>query len=356
MTGKVVSIFTIGLLFGRLTLAHATLWPDSTGVENKNGKTYVVHRVDAGQTLYAVMRKYKTTLQAIKDANPGMKDNLVTGQTVKVPYTMGKSPAVAVAKPKTVDNDLEIGKAIVIKPIEAKVEPKAEEKIVIAAEQPKAEASEKIKIEGKPLEPEKPLIKPAPMVSKNGLHQVEAGQSLYGVAVKYGVMMADVRRWNGLSTDQLRAGQEIIVSEQGYLDYIRKPRPDSAKVSEVKKNAPEKATLPPPRHAEDATNANLPETRVANSGSRMIEMGTAEVIDVLDNGNKYLALHRTAPVGSLVQVKNINNGQSVWVKVIGKLPEISSNNRIIIKLSARAYEKLSPGGKRFSAEINYLAE
>lgn len=356
MTGKVVSLVSMGLLFSQLTLAHAPLLPDSTGVENKNGKMYVVHRVDAGQTLYAVMRKYKTTLQAIKDANPGMKDNLSQGQTVRVPYTAGKATAATTAKPKAIEKDLEVGKVIVIKPIEAKVEQKSEEKIVIAPEEPKAEAVEKIKVEEKKNEPEKPFVKPVPMVAKNGLHQVEAGQSLYGVAVKYGVMMADIRRWNGLSSDQLRAGQEIIVSEQGYLDYIRKPKPDSAKISDAKKNVPEKPTLPLPRPVEDATNANLPETRVANSGSRMVEMGTAEVIDAMDNGNKYLALHRTAPVGSLVQVKNVHNGQSVWVKVIGKLPEISSNNRIIIKLSARACEKLSPGGKRFSAEINYLAE
>ena len=360
-----------GLLFSNGIEAHhfSPTLPDSTGVENKNGKTFVIHRVNAGQTLYAVMRRYKTTLQAIKEANPGLKDNLVTGQIVRVPVQGGKSAASTPPKPKPIEKNLEVGKTIVIKPIDTKPEPKSEERIVIAPETPKeikkeekaAVAEPKIVIaeqKKEEAEAEKADAKPVafvPAISKNGLHRVESGQSLYGVAVKYGVLMADIRRWNNLGNDQLRSGQDIIVSEQGYLDYLKKAKPDSVKVAETKKAPAEKIALPP-KPTDDPTNGNLPETRLANSGARLVEMGTAEVIDALDNSNKYLALHRTAPVGSLVQVKNVSNGQSVWVKVIGKLPAISMNNRIIIKLSARAYEKLSPEGRRFSAEINYLAQ
>ncbi|TAG21055.1 MAG: LysM peptidoglycan-binding domain-containing protein [Runella slithyformis] len=355
MTGKIGFILGITLSISGLAHAYSPVQPDSTGVENKNGKTYVVHRVNAGQTLYAVMRQYKTTLQAIKAANPGMKDNLTTGQVLRVPYTGSPATtAVVSTKPQPIEKNVEVGKTIVIKPIENKPEPKSDSKIVIPADNtpPKVEVAESPKTEEKPAEIPKLEPKPIPVVvNKNGMHRVEAGQSLYGVAVKYGVMMADIRRWNALGSDQIRAGQELIVSEQAYAaEASRRPKPDSAKVAEAKKPAL------PTRPTEDPTNATLPETRIANSGSRLVEMGTAEVIDALDNGNKYLALHRTAPVGSLVQVKNVSNGQSVWVKVIGKLPEISANNRIIIKLSARAHEKLSPGGKRFSAEISYLAQ
>lgn len=360
MTIKIGFILGLTLLISGMVQAYTPTQPDSLGTENKNGKTYVLHRVNAGQTLYAVMRKYKTTLQAIKDANPGMKEALTTGQVLRVPHAGGRAPVVVASdKPKAIEKDVEVGKIIVIKPIENKPEPKSEGKIVIPAENtpPKVEVAEKPKTEEKPAEIPKLEPKPIPVVvSKNGIHRVEAGQSLYGVAVKYGIMMADIRRWNGLGSEQIRAGQELIVSEQAYAaEASRRPKPDSAKVAEAKKPAAEKPTLPA-RPTEDPTNATLPETRIANSGSRLVEMGTAEVIDALDNGNKYLALHRTAPVGSLVQVKNVSNGQSVWVKVIGKLPEISANNRIIIKLSARAHEKLSPGGKRFSAEISYLAQ
>lgn len=332
---------------------------DSTGTESKNGKTYVLHRVEAGQTLYAVMRKYKTTIKALKDANPGMKDNLSVGQMVRVPSEShaapAKSPApakeVAVKEPeKKPDN----GKLVLDYEIQPKVNPTAkaeEEKVENVKIEEKKEAENP---PAKEPETDKTETKPSAVPAKMGIHRVEGGQSLYGIAVKHGVLMADIRRWNGLTSDQLRSGQELIVSEHTYQDYLKKNKLDSVKLTEVKKATPEK--MPPPPHAEDLTNADLPEPKIANTGKRILETGVAEVLDGMDINNKYLALHRTAPVGSLIQVKNVNNSQSVWVKVIGKLPDISANNRIIIKLSARAQEKLSPGGRQFIAEISYLSQ
>ena len=68
---------------------------------------------------------------------------------------------------------------------------------------------------------------------------------------------------------------------------------------------------------------------------------------------KYLALHKSAPIGTLIQVKNETNGASVWVKVIGRLPEVDQNQNIIIKLSPKAMARVSPVDKRFRAKINY---
>ncbi|MES2796559.1 MAG: peptidoglycan-binding protein, partial [Bacteroidota bacterium] len=68
---------------------------------------------------------------------------------------------------------------------------------------------------------------------------------------------------------------------------------------------------------------------------------------------KYLALHKSAPLGTLIQVKNETNGATVWVKVIGRLPELDQNQNVIIKLSPRAMDRISPVDKRFRAKINY---
>lgn len=346
-------LVVLGLLWGKA--AHATPFrsslTDSTRTETKNGQTYVLHKVESGQTLYAVMRKYKTTIKALKDANPGMKDNLVTGQIVRVPSQ--SSPA---STPKVAAKEPEKEKLVLDYELKAKTESGVKEE-----EKPKTETPP-VAAEAKPTEttPEKKnedtgIAKATAATPKSGLHKVEGGQSLYGIAVKYGVLMADIRRWNGLTSDQLRSGQELIVAEPAYRDYLKKNKLDSVKLSEAKKSNTEKIPVSVPR-PEDPTNGNLPEPKIANTGKRILETGVAEVLDGMDSNNKYLALHRTAPVGSLIQVKNMNNSQSIWVKVIGKLPDISANNRIIIKLSARAQEKLSPGGRQFIAEISYLAQ
>jgi LysM repeat protein len=346
-------LIVLGLLWGKT--AHATPFrsslTDSTRTETKNGQTYVLHKVESGQTLYAVMRKYKTTIKALKDANPGMKDNLATGQIVRVPSQSRPS-----STPKVAAKEPEKEKLV----LDYELKPKTET-VVKVEEKPKAETPAVVE-EAKPAEttPEKKpedtgTAKATAVTSKTGLHKVEGGQSLYGIAVKYGVLMADIRRWNGLTSDQLRSGQELIVAELAYQDYLKKNKLDSVKLADAKKSNTEKTPVPVPR-PEDPTNGNLPEPKIANTGKRILETGVAEVLDGMDSNNKYLALHRTAPVGSLIQVKNMNNSQSIWVKVIGKLPDISANNRIIIKLSARAQEKLSPGGRQFIAEISYLAQ
>lgn len=347
ITRAKLCLVIVAILWGFSAYATPFL-VDSTGIENKNGKTYVLHRIEAGQTLYAVMRKYKTTIKALKDANPGMKDNLSVGQMVRVPFQGHAAPAktpteVAVKEP---EKKAENGKVVLDYEIQSKVNPP-----VKGEEDSKADNS---KEEEKSTESEKTEVKPAPTPAKGGIHRVEGGQSLYGIAIKHGVLMADIRRWNGLTSDQLRSGQELIVSELAYQDYLKKNKLDSVKLADAKKSNTERIPLPP--RPEDPTNADLPEPKIANTGKRILETGVAEVLDGIESNNKYLALHRTAPVGSLIQVKNVNNSQSVWVKVIGKLPDISANNRIIIKLSARAQEKLSPGGRQFIAEISYLSQ
>ena len=85
-----------------------------------------------------------------------------------------------------------------------------------------------------------------------------------------------------------------------------------------------------------------------------IETGMAELIDVPDNSGKYLALHKSAPIGTLVLVKNLANGQSIWVKVIGRLP--NTDSKLIIKLSPKAFERLNAVDKRIRAEISYLVQ
>jgi LysM repeat protein len=364
--------FALGLMLSAQALAHTSSSPDSLRTETKSGQGFVLHKVDAGQTLYAVMRKYKTTIQALKDANPGMKDNLVTGQVIRVPKqakTTAKQPEIAKKPVPKVEEKpkIEVEEKIVIKPtpIQSPVKEKepekpvvksepVEEKIVIAA--PKAPVVEKEKKEVETPEKTEPQPSLTPVViNKTGIHRVEAGQSLYGIAVKYGVLMSDVRRWNDLSADQLRTGQDLIVSDAAYRDALRKGKIDSVKVADNKPKIADKPTVPPPPPI-PSENSNLPDPKIINTGKRIIENGMAEVIDVADNSNKYLALHRTAAIGSLVQVKNASNNQTVWVKVIGKLPNISANDRIIIKVSARAYEKLSPNGRRFLSEISYSSE
>jgi LysM repeat protein len=160
------------------------------------------------------------------------------------------------------------------------------------------------------------------------------------------VTMAELRKWNNLTSDRLQEGQRLIVSDpSGTKSAIAV---DKASLLPSKTTSAATAPAPTPV-AEAPAKEKGPEDI-----KKKIETGIAELIDVPDNSGKFLALHRTAPIGTLVLVKNLTNNQSIWVKVIGRLP--GGDSKVIIKLSPKAFEKLNAVDKRVRAEISYLLQ
>lgn len=314
--GKITLIVCFGILTTSAWAGSGSFHRDSIGTERANGKLYILHKVDAGQTLYAVMRRYGVSVGEIKAANTGMADNLRTDQVIRVPYSPPKASRVSAREER------------------------------VAAREEKKKNEEK--------EPVVAIPSPAPKTPA-GIHKVEQGQTLYSIAVKYGVLMADVRKWNTLTSDNVQLGQDLIVSEKAYSD--RRPSVTPFPVPKVAEKA-EPAPTPPVTVIEKPKRPAVEESRPERKetvGRRMSESGLAEMIDTEESSSKYLALHRTAPLGTLIEVKNEYNQEKIWVKVVGRIPTTSINEDIVIKLSARAFEKLSPNSRRFRAEINYIS-
>ena len=69
---------------------------------------------------------------------------------------------------------------------------------------------------------------------------------------------------------------------------------------------------------------------------------------------KYLALHKSAKVGTILFVRNQMNDLKVMVRVIGKLPDTGSNQKIVIRLSKIAFSKLDPIDPIIPVELSYL--
>jgi LysM repeat protein len=249
----------------------------------------LLFKVGPKQSLFSILKRYNLSLTEFKSANSDVEIPVKTGEILYIPlhYLEESNPA-----PKVV-----------------------EEKV---AEAPK-EAE---------------------------IHIVAPKQGLLSVANMHKVTMAELRKWNNLTSDRLQEGQRLIVSD-----------PSGTKST----IAVDKASLLPAKTTAAATPpaaAPVAEAPAKEKGpediKKKIETGIAELIDVPDNSGKFLALHRTAPIGTLVLVKNLTNNQSIWVKVIGRLP--GGDSKVIIKLSPKAFEKLNAVDKRVRAEISYLLQ
>lgn len=317
--------------------------PDSVGIVVQQDKTFVRHRVAPGETLYGLARRYKVTVEQIMEANPGIKGALVTGQEVLIPRVRAvMPPATGAAKP---------------------------------AAAPAAAASASARS----------LPKDA---AGNHVYKVQPGQTLFAVARKFGVSASALQKYNSkqLPADgAVRAGQTLIilpasgaVAEPVAAAPAPKPAPPTSRPErddEAEKERAREREAERAREAEKAREAAAtpaaggnvvgavtPETEEEKEPTRaneivrkVTESGIAAVIEG-GNSEKYLALHKTAPVGTIMMVRNIMNGQVVYVRVIGKLPDTGDNSAVLIRLSKRAVAKLNTPDQRFRVETSYLPD
>ncbi|MFZ6665322.1 LysM peptidoglycan-binding domain-containing protein [Peijinzhouia sedimentorum] len=258
---------------------------DSVGYEMKDGKVLVHYKVGEKETLFSIAKQYESTMYDIIQLNPGADQGLRFGQILKVPYN----------KPFT---------------------PKSER--VVTAEIP-----------------------------VNRVHKVGPAETIFSISRKYGVNVADIRRWNGLKNDNIGIGQSIVVAA-----------PPSELVADTRStptvNQQSSISTPMPQEEEFTYEIGRVPVNETGKNMRVSEKGIAEVITGTGESAKFLALHKSAPVGTIIQVTNPMNNISIFVRVIGKLPPTGENDKIVIKLSQSAYERLNAIDKKFLVDLSYI--
>lgn len=69
--------------------SSTTTAPAASTPKVKADNKPIQHTVSQGETLYAIARKYNKSYNEIKEANPGLSDNIVPGQVITIPNTTG---------------------------------------------------------------------------------------------------------------------------------------------------------------------------------------------------------------------------------------------------------------------------
>ena len=75
-------ITAIILFISIYSYGHKT---DSIGTRVKNGMTYIIHKVEKGDGLYSLSRKYNVSRKSIIDENPGSNEVIKMDQLIWVP-------------------------------------------------------------------------------------------------------------------------------------------------------------------------------------------------------------------------------------------------------------------------------
>ena len=317
------------LLLAAMISFNASGVTDSLGVKEEDGKKFIMHRVDKGQTLFAISQRYGVSVDQLKETNPQTKDDLVVGEVILIPM-------------------------------------KAYQK------------------------------------APGQYHTVQKEETLYSISQQYDVEVEQIKEWNDLSSNNIEKGQELKVGEPADKEN------DTQKKGEQEEAKPDSKNITPEGPGENSANAKAekpvdkgpkekddqsandkaeaaksqapdqseadskesdtsqPKSKLAKkfketkntdqdqrSGDKVSKSqeGKATWLSHIDS-EKSLALHRSAPPGTIIKVTNLVNDEVVYVKTVGKLNK-NEDEATLITISPKAAEKLNVSNDFFRAKLEY---
>lgn len=265
---------------------------DSIGIENSNNKKLILHKVEAKESYYSIARKYNVSPQSILNYNK--EKALQIGIIIKVPTSL---------------------------PFELNTN--------VKTETPQSNQTAEL-----------PIVE----------YKVGIKETLFAIAKKFNTTVDDIKSINNLRTNSLSVGQIIKVrygvNANKYTPPtqvqipvpIILPKTKDTTVTDSGINASERLRLPPAKY-----------------GLREIdERGVAvSIADQNLDGSKMLALHRTAPIGTVVKITNPMSGKSTFAKVVGKFSENESTKDVIIVVTKATAKLIGALDNRFQVSIVY---
>lgn len=317
-----------------VTTSSSATSPSKSAPQVTIQKVKSTHKVKSGESLSTLAKKYKVTVAELKSWNSMSSDKLRIGQSLKIIT----KKAVAVKQSGTQPQAEPLAANAAVKEDAKKEEPKVADK---KAEDPNGN---------------KEVVFISTKASTGTLkatgdwisHTVKSGEALFSLAKMYGSSIEELIQWNGLTSNNIKVGQSIHVGRNSASGTSTTTTTSGVVIAEVKNEATAAA-------AEPKQETTVPNTSTNTSGgfTNTKESGLAEVIPGTEANKKYLVLHRNAPVGSVIRIKNEENDLTIFARVVGVLPETGDNSKVLIKLSKAAFEQLKGVNARFPVEILY---
>lgn len=341
----------IAIAFVSSTLSFANFPTDSVGTTTKNGVVYTIHEITAGETFYALSKKYALTVEEIQKVNPDAK-TLAIGQKLLIPTKIAAAKTPVASPPSSSTKTPPATPST-----NTKIHTVAAGEGLFSIAKKYAVSVDNLvtwnKLESSAINVGQTLVvsapienKPAsqlPASAKTTTHTVAAGEGLYGISKEYGVTVEEIQKWNNMTTTALEVGQVLVV-----------------KKGEAPKSAPIKVNEKKPSNTATAKNPstntiNHPKkivtTTSTTSHNRKEETGVISLTALPQYNTKFsYGLHKNAPVGTIVKITNKTTGKIHWVRIMGPL---DASDTSIMKVNQTVLEKLGEGATSFEADISY---
>ena len=279
-------------IFFALFAGSASAAIDSLSVENLNGKKNIVHKVEAKETYYSIARKYNVTPQSVIQFNSNK--SLQIGTILRVPTERPFEESTVI----NVSNKQESNTSAQTAVIDYKVVPR---------------------------------------------------EYLIAIAKKFNTTVEYLKTLNNLSSNSLSIGQIIKVPLSVSSELPASPPVISLDIPKLDQRS---INTPVDSSKSASERLKLP---VARYGLREVnERGVAIWIEDENlDGTKMLALHQTAPIGTVIKITNPMTGKSTFAKIVGKFTQNESSKDALIVVTKATADLIGARDKRFQAILIY---
>ena len=198
----------------------------STDIKTINGKKFYIHKVEKGQSLYAIAKIYNMDVNSILAENDDAIDGLSAGQDLKIPFeTLMKQSSTAIDTNKYVYHRIQKGETLYAISKKYSITEKT-----ISAYNPSINKGIKegdYLIVGEKNTSTIPIAIGTVTKNKNAstgstptslkdtmLYTVNQGETVYGLTVKFNVLQSQILACNPLAKDGIKQGQVLKIPQK----------------------------------------------------------------------------------------------------------------------------------------------
>jgi len=282
---------------------------DSIGVENLNGKKVVLHKLDPKDNYFSVGRRYNVKPNIIIQFNNNAE--LKIGGIIKVPT---EQPFLAPSVQPVVSQSTPVG---------------SQNASVVAQNAPVVSQT----------------TTPTVTADANVLqYKVSVGETLYSIAKRFNTTVDDIVKLNNLPSSNAVSGQSLKIK----LNSANVPVPVPVAPPIVVKT--DSFSYSSPQDSMNAVKFGANKFGLYEKAEKGIAVSFTE--EGLDPSKK-LALHRTAPVGTVIKITNPMTGKTTFAKVVGRFTDSESTKDAIIVVTKNVADSIGALDKRVHVNISY---
>jgi len=303
------------IISSSIVLASPLAVRDSIGVENQGGKKVILHKIESRESYYSLGRKYNLSPKDIITLNSNK--SLRAGDVVKIPTSI---PFSNINNSKSVATSQPLGD----------VPPKNGGTTVTS------QATDFIE------------------------YKVGTKETLFAISKRFGVSVDAIKQANNLTNNSLKAGQIIKIPNTTVEEAASDPAVTKKVISnqELSSAVGQTNTNSRLENASSEEEVEEPKTDSTPANRYGIKQVAANGIGIwMDDLNgetgKMLALHNSAPVGTVIKITNPMTNRTTYAKVVGKFNETSENKDAIIVISKSVASLIGVIDRRFQVNISY---